>query len=146
MTVGPWKPITLEVYDARISEIDVRTQVSDTLEASFAATISYSSQIAGITTITVKDANRQEIYSSDKLPTDSGNSAIAYTFPTGAIDLWWPINYGAQIQYSVEVKLANAVGSSFLLVTHELRQLSGRRAAGHSCAKDCIPPCYHRTR
>lgn len=116
MTVGPWKPITLMTYTTRIAEVDVRTDVSDNLDAlTLAAEVTLSSSFTGVIEVQVKSPTGEAV-ASDRLTVS--NSKIAKyekSFGRGDVDLWFPVGYGKQSLYSLHLTLLDEVSKFMTL-------------------------------
>lgn len=110
MTVGPWKPISLHLYENRITDLYVRSEVSESLEVTLTADLSYS-KTSGFISFVLKNAQGKEEASADKIPTsDSGNSKVSFDFGPGALQLWFPVGYGPQQPlYTAEVQITDLV-------------------------------------
>jgi len=121
MTVGPWKPIRLETYTNRIVDLDVRSEVSEDLlvslsvEASFADKENYETAA-----FTLKGPDGSVKLNKDKvalLSAEPGgpNLKLGFKFEKGDVELWYPVGYGAQPIYTVEVELYDKVCGHCLL-------------------------------
>lgn len=108
MTVGPWKPVGLHIYQSRITDLDIRPKVSESLDISLTADFTYS-KAPGFASFVLKNANGTVEASSDKLSTESGHSTVSFEFPSGKLQLWYPVGYGQQPLYTVEVEISDAV-------------------------------------
>ncbi|KAL1739887.1 galactose-binding domain-like protein, partial [Schizophyllum fasciatum] len=110
MTVGPWKPIGLQTYEARIADLDVRSRVAQ----DFSVKMPVSFTVAGFTTplkakIALKDGSGK-IVSWANLPLPSETRKADLSFEAGKLDLWYPIGYGAQPLYTFELQLLSENG------------------------------------
>jgi beta-mannosidase len=104
--VGVWRPVRLEVYHARIAEVEVDVQLA---EGYGAATINVGAEIEnagveGLYTRAVLRLKGEEVATTEKMPI---NNAIA---TKGALtlenpSLWMPNGYGAQTLYELEISL-----------------------------------------
>lgn len=110
MTVGPWKPISLELYQNRIIDLDVRCKISEVLDSKLLASVTYISS-PGYVSCIIRDADGKVEATSDKLSTSSGRSDVAFDFASGSIKLWYPVGYGKQPLYTVEVQITDQVGT-----------------------------------
>ena len=115
MTVGPWKPIRLETYTNRILDLDVRSEVSEDLLVSLSVEASFSDKENYETAaFTLKGPDGSVKLNRDKvalLPAEAGspNLKLGFKFEKGDVELWYPVGYGAQPIYTVEVELYDAV-------------------------------------
>ncbi|KAG6919397.1 hypothetical protein DXG01_006280 [Tephrocybe rancida] len=124
MTVGPWKPVSLQTYKTRIVDLDIRSDVSEALDVKLTADLTLSSDASGIALFVLKAADGS-VVASTTAPADAGHVKVAFEFPTGKVDLWYPVGYGKQPLYTVEAKLSDEAGA--VLDTKNLR-IAFRRA------------------
>ncbi|EAU84749.2 beta-mannosidase [Coprinopsis cinerea okayama7 len=112
MTVGPWKPIYLQTYSSRIEEIDVRTVVSEDLAVQFSATVGISdpASFAGSVQLELRKPNGEVQHSQSLQISESGRTVHTSSFAPGELELWYPVGYGAQPLYTVEVKIVAQCG------------------------------------
>ncbi|KAJ6515937.1 glycoside hydrolase family 2 protein [Mycena sanguinolenta] len=106
MTTGPWKPVRLHSYDNRITDLDVRTQVSESLDVKLDAKFTFEKK-KGYASFVLKRPDGTEEVSAPKIPTDNGVGEVSFKFPSGHLQLWYPIAYGAQPLYTVQVELTD---------------------------------------
>lgn len=109
MTVGPWKPITLETYQTRITDLDVRSEVSETLDVKLSATFTFSEKTPGFASFVLKSPDGEVEASSNKIPVGTGHAKVSFEWDAGQLQLWYPVGYGAQPLYTVEVELTDIV-------------------------------------
>src|SRR6185369_16792484 len=113
MTVGPWKPVSLQMYRNRIVDLDVRTQVSEAFEAKLTADITLSEKIHGFLSFVLKWPDGSvEASISRKIASDSERCRLAFDWKPGKVALWYPVGYGTQALYTVEVQLTDEVRRS----------------------------------
>ncbi|KAF7301631.1 Glycoside hydrolase family 2 protein [Mycena indigotica] len=113
MTTGPWKPISIHTYDNRITDADIRAQVTDSLAANLSATFSFSGEQEAFASFVLKGPDGSTEFSDDK-PARSlqdGRVDISISFPEGKIKLWYPVNYGEQPIYTAELTVLDAAGN-----------------------------------
>lgn len=103
MTAGPWRPVRLEVYEGRITDLWTQIEVDKTLKSA-----------SGTLSAKVEGASAKEVAFSIKF---GGNivlqkSAIVSSDGIAKIDvhidnpeLWYPYGYGAQALYVVTAEL-----------------------------------------
>jgi len=109
MTTGPWKPVSLHTYHVRIVEVDARIIVGEGLDAQLSTKISLSSSIDGSVQVDLKSPTG-EIVRTNHLRADR-TDCVMYRedFAAKEIELWYPIGYGKQPLYSLEVTLFDKV-------------------------------------
>lgn len=108
MTAGPWKPVFLEQYVARIDDFWAQSEVSPDLKT---VSGSISVQTAG----SVQKGDKLDV----ALSVDGGENVLheqvditddnltKIPFKLNAPKLWYPLNYGSQTRYSLSVKLVS---------------------------------------
>ena len=135
MTVGPYRPIHLLSYTARILDLHVSPTVSPSLVATIGVGISLRGNLneAVATQVTLKDSAGKLLRSEEvKLEPGLGGTErrlLRWTFRSDEVKLWWPVGYGSQTLYSVEVKLLGDVCESFFSIRLNHRDLSSLRNA-----------------
>lgn len=111
MTVGPWKPICLHAYTARISDFHVKSTVSPSLD-----TISVDLSLSLVpstpsddskATVTIKKPDGSVLGTHD-VPISSSTGTLKLEYKKGDVDLWWPVGYGAQPMYTFNVEVSEA--------------------------------------
>lgn len=110
MTTGPWKPIFLEFYTSRISEIDIRTTINDALDAKVDVYFAVSGPSENITATAqiLRPSNTLAIGATDVKLSD-GARTLNFGLSHGAYEPWYPVGYGAQPLYTVEVSIKDEV-------------------------------------
>lgn len=108
MTTGPWRPIALQTYDARITDLRVQTQVSELLDVVVKVSLDISSPV-GQTIVVLKDTRGQVVRQSDSLSIANGNATVVFEGAKDEFDLWYPVGYGKQPMYVVQVYLTDKV-------------------------------------
>ncbi|KAF8165386.1 glycoside hydrolase family 2 protein [Crassisporium funariophilum] len=111
MTVGPWKPITLQTYNNRIVDLDIRSEVSESLDVRMTAHIAFSEKTPGNMTFVLKGPDGSIISSADGNSTVEGSVNLDFEWDTGKLQLWYPVGYGSQPLYTVEVELTDENGN-----------------------------------
>ncbi|EGE00669.1 beta-mannosidase [Trichophyton tonsurans CBS 112818] len=106
LTCGPWRPITLEVYSARIADLYYTTRFKSNLKE---AEISITAEVEGYASDVIFSL------SLDTQKHDSGNQFVvsasvrdgkaAATIHLKNPQLWYPARYGSQPLYSLQAKL-----------------------------------------
>lgn len=116
MTAGPWRPVRLECYDVRITEIDcpveltpdlsqaripVHVQVDERSEALPPLGAQHSAN--HITVKLLLHAPDGQLLSAASV--DVEDDSAAHTFTIEQPQLWWPNGYGQQPRYRLEIIL-----------------------------------------
>ncbi|KAI0824742.1 glycoside hydrolase family 2 protein [Trametes gibbosa] len=110
MTVGPWKPIRLETYSTRISDVDIRERLDAQL-TTVAIDISFELSKSGryFSAVHIYDSEGDMIIGQGNIPITS-ERAEAHFKLSGNLDLWYPVGYGKQPMYSAEIKISDKDG------------------------------------
>lgn len=109
MTIGPWRPVRLHSYVSRITDLRVRTEVSETLDVTILASVETDIP-EGEIKITIKDP-KGDLVRTETSPLKNGKLLAKFNGTKGEFDLWYPIGYGKQPLYTVEVQLSNGVST-----------------------------------
>jgi len=109
MTVGPWKPIRLSYYDNKITDVDARSKVSERLDVKLTVDVSLSAQRAGLVSVVLRDPHGVQIAEESNIKVKLGHGRAEFGFSAGYLDLWYPVGYGQQPIYTVEVKFRDEV-------------------------------------
>lgn len=116
MTCGPYRPIHLITYNARISALHSKAIVSTDLAASLKIDASFIGDLFAVKGLSVlfKDSSGNVIKQSDFTLTLHGmegekTDIVAWSLGQDTVKLWWPVGYGSQELYDVEVSLLGEV-------------------------------------
>jgi beta-mannosidase len=116
MTVGPWKPIKLEFYSNRLTDVDIRSEVSESLDVNVIAKVT-SLDANGSVKVTLKSPDGSVKATTDNVnPDSSALHESKFAFAAGDVELWYPIGYGKQPLYTAVVQLFDRV--SFMTWSH----------------------------
>ncbi|KAJ3532447.1 hypothetical protein NM688_g7423 [Phlebia brevispora] len=109
MTVGPWKPIRLEAYSTRIAEVDVRSTVSESLDATVSVSFSVSgSSSVVISSVELYNASGVQVFGNNDVKGEKGQAE--FKLSEAACELWYPVGYGSQPLYTVKITIADEDG------------------------------------
>lgn len=108
-TCGPWRPIVLEEYSSKVSDLSCQIKVDmDTKTAVVKIAIQSEGCVAGDTiSVSITDPKGDVIHEVCNLPIN-GNHAYADIEIQDA-QFWWPIGYGHQPLYTVSSDLFTRV-------------------------------------
>ncbi|KAJ4376330.1 hypothetical protein N0V83_001613 [Neocucurbitaria cava] len=106
MTCGPWKPISIETYEARICDLWVQYELADDLKT---AHVRIRVKLEGpITSVEFEIINQKTNETVIHVNTDTAveedgttSGTVEQLITLDDIELWWPRNYGAQSLYAV---------------------------------------------
>ncbi|ERS96486.1 beta-mannosidase [Sporothrix schenckii 1099-18] len=121
LTCGPWRPIHVEVYDARLSDLSFDTTVDESLRSATVAAraeveagsvagtrVRFDVSLDGVAVAseTVDVAAKEKSSDDDNDNTDDTPDGIATaTFLINSPALWYPARYGKQPLYTVRATL-----------------------------------------
>ncbi|ODH37726.1 hypothetical protein ACO22_02582 [Paracoccidioides brasiliensis] len=106
MTCGPWRPINLEIYNARISDLHVRQNVEKSLKH---AVLAATAEVEG-------DAEKVIFkFLLDGKEICSETTEVEYGIATATLNvhnpqLWYPSRYGKQPLYTLSASLLSSNG------------------------------------
>jgi len=129
MTVGPWRPIRFHTYEVRIAEMWANAIVSEKLEPRVDLSFDLAGdQFAGTiqVSVSVRGPNNGSIKEAEAVNVAGGKGSVIYTFDDDEIQLWYPIGYGKQPLYEIEVVAIDDV-STFLAPADEDSSQSRKR-------------------
>ncbi|KIY73725.1 glycoside hydrolase family 2 protein [Cylindrobasidium torrendii FP15055 ss-10] len=126
MTVGPWKPIYIESYTNSISDLFIKTDVSEALDVNLAISLSRSEHTPGGASVTLKapDGSIVGDWKRDALD-DKNVYDIEQKFEAGRLQLWYPVGYGKQPLYTVEATILDTDGE---VLDSKIERIAFRRA------------------
>ncbi|KAK3329108.1 glycoside hydrolase superfamily [Apodospora peruviana] len=100
-TCGPWRPINLEIYEARLADLSCQSEVDNSLSS---ADITVTAEVEG-----KADKVRFEIsLNGEQVATetvDSSPGKVSASFHLDKPSLWYPVRYGKQPLYQVKASL-----------------------------------------
>lgn len=129
LTAGPWKPIYIESFITRISDLAIDVEVSDDLRmAIVTVTVELEGSNADITGSTVEllDPSGKSIRWSEI----SGSSDTTHRFTLDDPDLWFPLGYGKQPLYTVKSTVNGDMDSASKRIGIRLNELVQRPIPG----------------
>ncbi|KAL1958971.1 hypothetical protein VTO42DRAFT_3524 [Malbranchea cinnamomea] len=104
LTCGPWRPINLEIYSARISDLYFRTKVDKSLKhAELTATVEVEGD-AEAGTVEFRIALDGEEKGKATAKVDRGIATVTFHVPDP--QLWYPARYGRQPLYELMATLS----------------------------------------
>ena len=105
MTTGPWRPVTIDSYTSRISDLRCAIQVNEDLSAHATISFAIEGQEDGISAryrIFEASSGNKEL-TSGSVTLSSGQGSASFKCKSGEVKLWYPVGYGSQTLYEIEV-------------------------------------------
>lgn len=104
MTCGPWRPITLEVFESRIADLYFTTDVHESLKS---AEMVAMADVEGSATAVKFDVTLAGVLiSSETAKVEDGLARSTFKFDEPS--LWYPVRYGKQPLYSLTATLLHS--------------------------------------
>ncbi len=113
LTTGPWRPVRVEIYRARLSELHCPTEVTSNLEHA-SIHVNAACELRG--TVQSNDVSLHlMLYNPtgeqiDEHTLPMTGDTIQHTFELSTPQLWWPHGYGEQPLYRVVATLRTHTG------------------------------------
>jgi beta-mannosidase len=129
-TIGPWRPITLETYAVRLSDVRIRQDVKEDLSAELSVDLEVSEnssmwcllcrfselrtlieiRFAGdLSASVVLKSSAGAVVKSAEVKVKDGKAVAEFKLAKGEVDLWYPVGYGKPALYTVDVQVADQV-------------------------------------
>ncbi|TCD70426.1 hypothetical protein EIP91_003507 [Steccherinum ochraceum] len=125
MTVGPWKPIYLETYQLRISDVDIRTQVSEKLDAKVGVHVTLSAAQPAVASVHLKGPDGALLIGQSAMKITESPFSAKFSLSAGVFELWYPVGYGKQPIYTAEIIIADEQGK---VLDKKVEKFAFRRA------------------
>ena len=125
MTAGPWKPIRLETYATRIADLDVRPRVDAKLSAAVDIAFELSKGGAHTASVSLQDPEGKVVVGQTNISVKSERAEAHFKLSAGTLELWYPVGYGKQPQYTVEIAI---MGQDGKLLDKKTQKFAFRRA------------------
>ncbi|EIN13700.1 glycoside hydrolase [Punctularia strigosozonata HHB-11173 SS5] len=123
MTCGPYRPVKLISYTARLSCVHARASVRPDLEPSLSVDLDIDGRLQAVHSIRVRLFDLQgnvlrEHISAESPASDEADRSTLMHVPSvvtwglkDVVQLWWPVDYGDQALYLVNVELLGLEGA-----------------------------------
>lgn len=105
MTVGPWRPIRFHTYEIRIAEVWADAIVTETLKPVLILSFELAGdEFTGTIQVSVRGPNKVSgIKEIKDVKVVAGKGSITCAFGDDEVELWYPVGYGKQPLYEIEV-------------------------------------------
>ncbi|KAL1937730.1 hypothetical protein VTO73DRAFT_12883 [Trametes versicolor] len=110
MTVGPWKPIRLETYSLRISDVDIRPRVNEKLVTNVDVSFELSRSSEFVAAVHIMDPDGKMVIGQSNMVIKGDRAEAHFKLSAGVLELWYPVGYGKQPIYNVEIKIMDKDG------------------------------------
>ena len=112
MTAGPWRPISFHTYDIRIAEVWANAIVSEKLEPHVDLSFELAGdELTGTIQVSVRGPSKTSIKEIKDVKVEGCKGSSTYTFGDDEVELWYPIGYGKQPLYEIEVAAIDDVSA-----------------------------------
>ena len=154
MTCGPYRPISLVTYTTRIESANTRASASVTpaLSLGLKVDLAVMGDLANVRAakVALKDwkGNLVRVEEVQLVGAAVLKDVINWDL-TDEVELWWPVGYGRQRLYTVEIYLLGEVSASRNIFHYALLMLVarvGHRGLGRGHKADWFPECRARPR
>ncbi|TDZ47151.1 Beta-mannosidase B [Colletotrichum trifolii] len=105
LTCGPWRPINLEVYESRLSDLYFETTVEDSLKS--ARVVAHATTEGKASKVRFDVSLEGKSVVSETVSADA-DADVAATFHIQDPALWYPVRYGKQPLYTVTATLLSS--------------------------------------
>ncbi|KAJ3932534.1 MAG: glycoside hydrolase [Lentinula lateritia] len=118
MTCGLYRPVVLSSYSVCIDDIFTKASVDDDLTCSLEVDVSLRGRLTGIDKyrVVLKDSEENVVRAEDILTegeSKTSRTVVSWNFDEDEVRLWWPVGYGEQNLYTVELTILNKDGVVF---------------------------------
>ncbi|KAI0268237.1 glycoside hydrolase family 2 protein [Gloeopeniophorella convolvens] len=108
LTVGPWRSVSLHTYHTRISDLRVSALVDEKLDTDLSVRFVLSSDTPSTAVVTLKNPSGAAVIGQSNIKVVGGAAQAEFHLKKGGVELWYPVAYGKQPLYNVEVKVVNS--------------------------------------
>jgi len=127
MTIGPWKPIELQVYDNKIVDVDIRSEVSESFGVNLTVGLTFSHKKPCFATFILEDTTGTFRAITCNIAASSGQAKVSLQFDPGDLKMWYPVGYGDQPLYIGTVELRDEVGKSYSIDTEGVNDIQHKK-------------------
>lgn len=124
MTVGPWRPISIHAYESRLADLRAIVDVKEDLSVQTNISFQVEGSVSGLKAeYSLLSQDGKEVL-GDSAALSEGKGESAFAAKPGALDLWYPVGYGKQALYTLQVSLYDEQGN---VIDVQVQQLGLRR-------------------
>lgn len=111
MTAGPWRPVRLETYTYRFEDVRVDSDLAgpDYKTASLKATVELAPSAASTSDLKLKALLKTSGGKTVKEAELGVKEGLDWKFDKGEVEAWWPVHYGKQPLYQLDLVLSDKV-------------------------------------
>lgn len=114
-TCGPWRPVSLEIYESRLADLHFNTIVEEDLKS--ATVTAHALAEGGAHKVRFDVSLDGNAVASE---TVEGKGDIQATFHINSPSLWYPIRYGKQVLYTVKATLLTSGDAEIDTITKKI--------------------------
>lgn len=111
MTVGPWRPVSLQVYQSRIDELRTKIEVKEDLSVYMNVSFRVVGETAGLSATCLISAEGGKEVASKTIALSGSTGEVVFEGKPGEFNLWYPVGYGQQNLHTVRVTICDEVRS-----------------------------------
>ncbi|KAM7198250.1 beta-mannosidase [Naviculisporaceae sp. PSN 640] len=105
-TCGPWRPITLEIYETRLADLNIQSVVDKSLSSAEVTVTAELEDSTGSEAVQFDIFLGEEKVASETVSnTSESSNKISASFHLPNPSLWYPIRYGPQPLYTITATL-----------------------------------------
>ncbi|KAG8871660.1 hypothetical protein FRB97_008399 [Tulasnella sp. 331] len=110
LTTGPWKPIYLQSYNARLEDLRVTSVVEESLNVRIDVDLALSADVPAKASIFLKDVSGKTLKSTE-VALKKGSGRGTFEAKAGELELWYPVGYGKPVLHTVIVEVVDEEGN-----------------------------------
>ncbi|AEO53082.1 glycoside hydrolase family 2 protein [Thermothelomyces thermophilus ATCC 42464] len=103
LTCGPWRPVHLEIYESRLSDLYAETVVDKSLKRASVKVTAVAERRADRVRFDIALDGQQVATETAELDATSGEATVSFLIDSPA--LWYPVRYGKQPLYDIRATL-----------------------------------------
>ena len=109
MTVGPWRKIMIHAYSSSVKDLRASINVKDDLSVKINITFDIGGAATGLTAkASLLSTDGKQLLASD-VNINGARGSVSFAAKAGELDLWFPVGYGKQPLYIIQLELMDQV-------------------------------------